>query len=232
MELTAQQKKLLLLIGNWREGLPLPSTLAEHMGLAGESSVRAILKLLVEVGLVERLEMGPGLPKVPRLTPKGRAIIGLPQKPLREFEVRSGQPWPVMLHPAPCGPLTPTCAEVRPMETSDVFPQWRDGDRVVQAEGDSMVSPDAGDRSIYPGDLVHLRPGVAPANGDQVYVEYVLDTGERECTLKEFHIEPHTSLVTLRALNPEYPPIVRPGTQVELGGIVWDVFGRRQGRRK
>lgn len=217
--ITEKQKRLLRAIAQWRDGLVTLSGLARELGLAGESSVRVWLAPLEKAGLIERLSMGPGLPRVPRLTRDGRAFLKLcPASPTdEEPEVVGllGPSKPMPVYPIHCGPLDDNQEE--PEILNSPFDDDRSGDYLLRAVGDSMVDPHTG-KGIRPGTLLHMRPDIAPRNGQTVHAEIELPDGTRQCTLKNYHADEFGS-ETLWAINPAYDDITG---KVMIRGVALD----------
>ena len=117
----------------------------------------------------------------------------------------------------PCGPLAEAVAEtpyheiVPPM----LRPRADLGDYLLEASGDSM-SP-----RVESGDLVMLRPEIAPANGEICAVQIFRDKGDgaAEATLKRFFWEPGHREVKLKAINTEYEDIVVDAELVHVVGV-------------
>ena len=82
---------------------------------------------------------------------------------------------------------------------------------LLQVSGDSMIG-----EGIMAGDLVIVERGSEPKNGDIVIAEV-----DGEWTMKYFKRE--GKQVVLEAANPQYP-IIRPKTELTLGGIVTAVI--------
>ncbi len=169
--------------------------LVERLGLATPSSLRPTLQIMQRNGYVA---MQGGLV---RLTPKGR------------YEIQAGG-LPV-LGSIQAGALTAAIAE--PEEILEEVLPHQPGDFLLRVRGDSMV----GD-GILPGDLVLLRPGVDPAQGEIAAVQVGGEEGEYaggdyEATLKRVYRE--GSRVRLKAANPAYPDRVVPGEAVQVVGV-------------
>ena len=117
----------------------------------------------------------------------------------------------------PCGPLEEAVAETPYHEI--VPPMMRPradlGDYLLEASGDSM-SP-----RVESGDLVMLRPEIAPANGEICAVQIFRDKGDgaAEATLKRFFWEPGHREVKLKAINTEYEDIVADAELVHVVGV-------------
>ncbi len=232
--LTKRQSDLLQLLGSWTgPDLPRLTVIARELGLNNESSVRVHLGPLVEAGLVERLATAPGEVRLPRLTERGRAHLGLIETSPQVRPLRSGvQLAPVQKFPIPCGEMQTGCEEPDYVENfADLFESFRPGDYLLVAEGNSMVSPDPAIDSIYPGDRCLVRPEMAPCNGEVIHAEYELPNGQRERTLKQFFLNPHTGEVTLKAWNPVFPEIRRDGEKVIAHGVVLEVLRRLRNRK-
>ncbi len=78
---------------------------------------------------------------------------------------------------------------------------------LVKVVGDSMI-----DAGILPGDLVIAERGREPKNGDIVIAQV-----DGEWTMKYF--EKHAGVITLRAANKKYTPIV-PRTEFVVGAVI------------
>ncbi len=227
MNLSKTQSDVLHAIAGWRgPGLPLSGALAELIGLANHSCVRYNLLQLQDKGLLDIIDVHNR--KLPRLTPAGRKAIGLTEAPA-EYFIEKGFDQ-VNVFPIRCGALAEAHAEVQVLTSpAQLFRCWRDGDYLLTCLGDSM------EPEICEGDWAQLRPGIAPANGEIVHAEYVLDGGLRECTLKVFELIEHLHEVRLRAFNAEYAVIALPAARVEVRGVVLEVLKRRiwrTGKRK
>ncbi len=82
---------------------------------------------------------------------------------------------------------------------------------LLQVSGDSMIG-----EGIMEGDLVIIERGKQPRNGDVVIAEV-----DGDWTMKYFKKE--NCQVYLEAANPKYP-IIRPKTELRLGGVVTAVI--------
>jgi SOS regulatory protein LexA len=82
---------------------------------------------------------------------------------------------------------------------------------LLQVSGDSMVG-----EGIMAGDLVVVEKGREPKSGDIVIAEV-----DGEWTMKYFKRE--GKQVVLEAANPKYP-VIRPRTELRLGGVVTAVI--------
>ncbi len=82
---------------------------------------------------------------------------------------------------------------------------------LLQVSGDSMIG-----EGIMAGDMVIVEKGREPKSGDIVIAEV-----DREWTMKYFKRE--GKQVVLEAANPKYP-IIRPKTELRLGGVVTAVI--------
>jgi repressor LexA len=82
---------------------------------------------------------------------------------------------------------------------------------LLQVSGDSMIG-----EGIMAGDLVIVERGREPKSGDIVIAEV-----DGEWTMKYFKRE--GKQVVLEAANPKYP-IIRPKTELRLGGVVTAVI--------
>jgi SOS regulatory protein LexA len=82
---------------------------------------------------------------------------------------------------------------------------------LLQVSGDSMSGA-----GIVEGDLVIVEKGREPKGGDIVIAEV-----DGEWTMKYFRRE--GNVVVLEAANPKYP-LIRPKTELKLGGIVTAVI--------
>ena len=223
--LSERQEELLVLLANWSGQPPRLSLLAQQLNLSNESSVRRVLEPLVQRGLVERVSQGAGLPKPPRLTDAGRAYLGLLPEPEVLLIVNRPLSQPLPVNPVSCGTFTETATEPSFFieHLGDVFGNFRQGDYLLVAKGDSMVSPHGRDESILEGDRCLCRPGVWPGNGELVFVEYALHNGLHECTLKEFYVDEHSGLVRLKPRNPAYPVIERRADEIIVRGVVLEI---------
>lgn len=86
-----------------------------------------------------------------------------------------------------------------------------DASFLLQVSGDSMIG-----EGIMEGDLVIVEKGRQPKSGDVVIAEV-----DGEWTLKYF--KKQSGQVYLEAANPKYP-IIRPKTELQLGGVVTAVI--------
>jgi len=228
--MNATQTRLMGLLATWEDGMPVLSALAPHLGLAGESGVRQALEPLLKAGFVERVPIGAGRVKIARLTPQGWAHLRREEHHARRgsdgdlapetlgFATEMERALPVF--PISCGPWMEASAETE--WNTSVLRDRRDGDYLCRVQGDSMHDPQTG-RGYYEGELLHMRPGVYPENGDVVHAEYPRADGAHECTLKVFHLDEITGQVILWALNPKYPDIVRAAGQVSVRGKALEV---------
>jgi len=82
---------------------------------------------------------------------------------------------------------------------------------LLQVSGDSMIG-----EGIMAGDMVIVERGREPKSGDIVIAEV-----DAEWTIKYFKRE--GKQVVLEAANPKYP-IIRPKTELRLGGVVTAVI--------
>ncbi|HEX8834297.1 MAG TPA: S24 family peptidase [Abditibacteriaceae bacterium] len=159
------------------------------------------------------------------LTEKGRAALGL-QPEMQVFGIRNKRlESPIPVNPANCGSVVNTAAEPAYFVEylADIFDDYQIGDQLLRAQGDSMVCPDKCCDSIFEGDRCLLRPSKWPEDGDAVYVEFEAFPGYRDQTLKEWHQNNESGLVTLKARNPAYPEIVRPVEEVIPCGVVMEI---------
>lgn len=225
--------------------LPRPvglAELAQHLGLT-KSSANDRLKWPMTHLLVEwrHLGRGPANMKVLGVTPRGLNALAhhgmLPRgvlAPGAKVIAPSREPFNIPCYSLSCGEMKEALAEPTFIQgPADFFHNYRVGDYMADADGDSMENEGDAD-SIYRGDKVLLRPDICPANGEQVHAEYQNPlSGVRECTLKVFHLDEHTQIVTLSALNREYSPITLPASDVYVHGVVMDVIHRsRRNSRK
>lgn len=163
-------------IAAWRgPGLPVASALAERLGYAGEAGVRHNLKALEDAGYLNRFALmpGTGVPKVPRLTRKGRIAVGVETLPLK------GR--------AHCGESGCQFEEdAEGLTFAQVFP-LRGGEYFLLATGDCLAG---GPHPIYPDDLVLVRPCsrvARPTNGSVVHVELpVVERDENDILFREY----------------------------------------------
>ena len=86
-----------------------------------------------------------------------------------------------------------------------------DSSFLLQVSGDSMIG-----EGIKEGDLVIVEKGREPRNGDIVIAEV-----DGEWTMKYFRKQ--GKQVVLEAANPKYP-IIKPKTELKVGGIVTAVI--------
>ena len=91
-----------------------------------------------------------------------------------------------------------------------------DADFCLIAEGDSMIGA-----HIQDGDIVFVREAQQVANGQIAAIR----VGDDEFTLKRFYYDPVRSVVQLIAENPNFPPIVKTGAEIEDVHIVGLVVG-------
>jgi SOS-response transcriptional repressor LexA len=237
MKDSLKPKELLLMrtVAAW-EGPCLVKQLATKLKYSGESSVRYVVAPLERRGLVKRVEVGD-LVKSLELTNAGRAELAkhdTPAHPMRVLAIsarRLEQPLPISsVH---CGAFKPAAEEPAGWieYVGDIFPNYQPGDQVLEAEGDSMVSPNLAEESIYAGDRCLMRPGEWPYEGEVVYVRYLLDNGQPECTMKEWHPVPNSNRVRLVPRNPAYEVIEREVEELRVEGIVLDIIHTVSRRR-
>ena len=86
-----------------------------------------------------------------------------------------------------------------------------DSSFLLQVSGDSMIG-----EGIKEGDLVIVEKGREPRNGDIVIAEV-----DGEWTMKYFRKQ--GKQIVLEAANPKYP-IIKPKTELKIGGIVTAVI--------
>ena len=91
-----------------------------------------------------------------------------------------------------------------------------DADFCLIAEGDSMIGA-----HIQDGDIVFVKEAQQVANGQIAAIR----VGDDEFTLKRFYYDPVRSVVQLIAENPNFPPIVKTGAEIEDVHIVGLVIG-------
>jgi SOS regulatory protein LexA len=87
---------------------------------------------------------------------------------------------------------------------------------LLEVSGDSMIG-----EGILTGDLVVVEKGREPKDGDVVIAEV-----DGEWTMKTFRRQ--GKQVVLEAANPKYP-IIRPKTDLRLGGVVTAVIRKYHG---
>lgn len=231
--ITPKQREVLELLASrrWPDGAPL-NDLAHALNMTSESAVRFHLDALQRRGYVERRELSARF-KPALITEAGRGALGLAPEPpvLAISNVRLEEPMPV--NPAHCGPLTPTADEPSFLieHLGDVFSSFRAGDFLLIAVGDSMISREHPEDSIFEGDRCLVRPDIWPGPGEVVFVEFDHANGARECTLKEWHLDEHSGIVRLQAFNPAYPRVQLDARQVLVRGVVLEVVRALRRRR-
>ena len=201
--LSAKRIRLLHLIARCqRESrFPLVREMAAELGLAGESSVSAMLAALERDGYLKR--QGGGRERRQRiylLTSRAEAVVP-----------NVGRRLPVLgtIRAGHLSEAIQECDEwIDPGDSLSVQP----GDFLLNVEGDSMI----GD-NILPDDLVHLRPGIEIGHGRIAGVQVKRD-GFYEATLKHLYREPDGEMIRLHASNPAYQDMVIAARDVEIIG--------------
>lgn len=230
---TGKQFEVLRLIATWSEGRPRAARLATHLGLSDANVVRSRLRPLVEHGYLQRSREAPGYPEDFTVTPAGLTLLGLSSAPPGAKIIKGGTPCHARVFPGSCGPTKPALSEGEEITTlADIFPNFRPGDFLIDADGDSMVDPRNDADSIYPGDRLHCRPDIAPSNGETVYAQFLNDGNTPECAIGIYHLDERTGQVKLTKLNPTYPAIKRPGEGVIVHGIVISAVRRLRGSNR
>ena len=214
--LSDKRLRLLGLIGRYQRSgqFPLVRELAADLGLAGESSLRSMLKSLVQHHYITKHGGGHERRQcVYTLTAKGESVVPGATGPLRI---------PV-LGASPAGPLSEAVQQcddfIDPGDSLRVQP----GDFFLTVKGDSMI----GD-CILPGDRVQLRPNIQVHNGEIAGVQIKEQSGLYESTLKHVHLQPGRRTVRLRASNPAYEDVVVPSKDVEIVGVYRGLIRRPQ----
>lgn len=179
-----------------REAPAFVPDLVRALGLAGESSLTATLRLMARNGYVTVKGGGAkGRSRVVRLSPKGRLALSLGGLPL--------------LGSIPAGPLSEALAEPETVLDERELLAFRDGDFLLRVRGESMT----GD-GILDGDKVLLRPQVEARDGE---IAAVLVGDAHEATLKRVFRKGES--VILRASHPAYPDIVVPAREARIAGV-------------
>lgn len=223
--ITHKQRQVLELLASrrWPNGAPL-NDLAREMKACGESAVRFHLNALAGRGYVERRQVAPSF-KPAFITEAGRRALGLAPEPevLAISNARLEQPMAV--NPARCGPLSATVEEPSHLVecVGDVFASYRQGDFLLIAVGDSMISREHPEDSIFEGDRLLVRPDIWPGPGEIAYVEFDQQNGLHECTLKEWHFDEESGVVRLQPFNLAYPRIELDARQVLVRGVVLEI---------
>lgn len=122
-----------------------------------------------------------------------------------------------LLGDIPCGPLAEAITASPYSEVvSPSLLHPRPGDFLLEASGSSN------EPEIYPGDLLHCRPGVEHGNGEFCAV-HVYDNeeheGEPRCAFKRVFVDMERGVVTLKSTNPAYPPVEVPARRVKIVAV-------------
>jgi len=198
MALTRRQREVLEFIRDWilrRGGSPTVREVAEHFGFRSPLSAKLHIDALVRKGyLKKRPFLSRGL-EIPGLLPKESVrlpVVGT---------IRAGSP---ILATENIEEYITLSRELFPLEEGF-------GLRVV---GDSMK-----DAGILEGDIVIVRPGVEPTQGD-IVVALVGD----EATVKRLLIE--DGYVVLKPEHPEMSPMRFEPSEVRIIGRVVGLIRR------
>ncbi len=205
--LSEKRSRLLHLIGSYQHSgrFPLVRELAQELGLAGESSLSAMLRSLERDGYLTKHGGGnERRHRIYTLTPKGETAVP---------EVLGRLRLPV-LGAIPAGPLMEAVQQCDEFIDPGDSLSTQAGDFFLAVRGDSM----SGD-GILPGDRVLLRPHVHVHNGEIAGVQIKGQNGLYESTLKHVHYQPGKKTVRLRASNPAYEDRVVPAKNVEIVGV-------------
>lgn len=197
--LTRRQEQVLRFIVAFREKVGRPPTgpeLAEHFSFSHFSTAYQHLAALEKKGFLEIQRFGKRAPVGLRLTTRARHLLATE--------------WP-LLGAIPAGELTDVLDEdietIRKLE--DIVPILKAGDYFLRVSGDSMI-----DAGIYPDQLVILRPGLQPQNGD-IAATWVEGEG---ATLKFVYFE-HAK-VRLQPANKHYASKTYLPDQVRFQGVL------------
>ena len=155
---TERQRSVLEFLWTFQARLgrtPTGPEIARHFGFGDASSSYQHLRLLAQKGYLEITRSGRRTPLAVRLTDLARNLL------------QASYP---LFGSVPAGPLEEvvTAADKGIRTIEDLIPELRPGDYFLTVEGDSMV-----DAGLRPGDLIILRSGTTPNNGDicAVWVE-------------------------------------------------------------
>ena len=155
---TERQRAVLEFLWSFQERMgrtPTGPEIARHFGFGDASSSYQHLRLLAQKGYLEITRSGRRTPLAVRLTDLARNLL------------QASYP---LFGSVPAGPLEEvvTAADKGIRTIEDLIPELRPGDYFLTVEGDSMV-----DAGLRPGDLIILRSGTTPNNGDicAVWVE-------------------------------------------------------------
>lgn len=181
---------------------PTGPDLAAAVGL-GKTRVYTYLRRLEADGHLALESSGRGSPLKIRLTARGRAALGSTRALPRFGRI-------------PAGPLTDVVAQADDFVSGldDLIPGIREGDYLLEAEGESMI-----EAGIEPGMTLVMRPGVTPESGAicSVYVE-----GEGN-TLKR--VVPKGGRVILVPENASMRPQTYPADRVAVQGVLVAALG-------
>ena len=214
---------------------PLVRELAQELGLAGESSLTAMLRALEQGGFLTLQGGGrERRQRIYRVTAKARQYVPSVHCILETSVPGVEPPRPADVFPPAAslglsssdfseiilprlGRITAGALEEAIAECGDYV---RAGNLLDAREGDFLLEVDGyslqGD-GILDGDWVHIRPGVGIYNGEIAAVQVRRDNGVYESTLKHVQfLSPQK--VQLSASNPAYPDIVVPAAKVEIVG--------------
>lgn len=191
-----QEALLRLIMAHQSTGMvPTAAVLAEEMGLAGESSVTPALRALEAKGFLYVEGGVRGRQRFIRGTTKAAAYL------------RSGLP---VLDLVPAGELPEEVPRI--VERLDELIPWQPGDFLLEVEGDSLIG-----LGIHPGDLVLLRPGQEPRQGEVAAVHTNHGQGG---SLKRVYLDPDSDLVRLQAAHPAHPDQELPSAEVLITGVM------------
>ncbi|RYG73069.1 LexA family transcriptional regulator [bacterium] len=186
----------------WREGRsPTTSELMQRLRLQTISGLDDMLGRLQTKGFLLIEQPGKGKQRRFELTVQGKAITGL------------GIP---VLGSIPAGPLQEAIQQNDEwVEDAGSLLRHKPGDFLLRVSGDSMLHA-----GILPHDLVLLRPGVEPRNGEIVAAQITDEvSGSVEATLKHLDYLEGKKKVRLRAANPAYPDREFPARNVSVAGV-------------
>ena len=183
---TERQRAVLEFLWSFQERMgrtPTGPEIARHFGFGDASSSYQHLRLLAQKGHLEITRSGRRTPLAVRLTDLARNLL------------QASYP---LFGSVPAGPLEEvvTAADKGIRTIEDLIPELKPGDYFLTVEGDSMV-----DAGLRPGDLIILRSGTTPNNGD-ICAVWVEGQGN---TLKRIVLE-GDGTITLQPANPRYQP--------------------------
>lgn len=238
IKLTGKQRQMLKALAEWRgPDVPTAGELAPLSGYADESGARMAFRVLEGAGMLEVLTLRGSTLRIPTLTEKARRALGLAvaDAPVVLALPEKRSAWErlattLKVRSISCGPLSDAedAEEEEIDDPREFFTHWDElRDYPLRGRGDSMVDVSSPLDSIFDGDWIQVRTGIKPGNGEYVHAEYERGDGGHECTLKVFHMDAHTGVVTLTPLNAAFETIVLPGERVEVRGVVKEWLSRR-----